>query len=103
MTPEEVEFIVFGIGGLGEFGVFNVGAMAWREDRTGQRFVADASSPGISFTLIRSVPREMLQLSRSGAAVVLDLHLPTHPPVIFLSRCLHLSYHDLPRLRLASS
>ncbi len=99
MTPQEVESIVFGIGGLGEFGVFNVGAMAWREDRTGQRFVADASSPGISFTLIRSVPREMLQLSRSGATVVLDLHLPTDQPGIFLSCCIDLGCQDLSRLR----
>src|SRR5258708_18139960 len=99
MTPQEGESIVFGIGGLGEFGVLNVGAMAWREDRTGQRFVADASCPGISFQLIRSVPGEMLQLSRSGATVVLDLHLPTDQPGIFLSCCIDLGCQDLSRLR----
>jgi heat shock protein HtpX len=99
MTPQEVESIVFGIGGLGDFGVFNVGAVAWREDRTGQRFVTDASSPGISFTLIRSLPHEMLQLSRSGATVVLDLHLPTDQPGIFLSCRIDLGCQDLSRLR----
>ncbi len=63
--------------------MFNVGAggEAWCGGRTGQRFVPDvatAAVPCISFALERSAPRaEMPQLSRSGATVVLDLHLPT--------------------------
>jgi heat shock protein HtpX len=77
--------------------VFNVGAVAWREDRTGQHVVRDAaSSPGISFALIRAVPRaEMLQLVRSGASVILDLHLPTDQPGIFLSCRICLGSQDL--------
>jgi hypothetical protein len=86
---------------LGDFGVFNVGAVAWREDRTGQCVVRDAaSSPGTSFALIHAVPRaEMLQLVRSGATVVLDLHLPTDQPGIFLSCRIDLCSQDLSRLR----
>ena len=101
MTAQEVESIVFGMGGWGDFGVFNVGAAAWREDRTGQCVVRDAaSSPGISFALIHAVPRaEMLQLVRSGATVVLDLHLPTDQPGIFLSCRIDLCSQDLSRLR----
>src|SRR5260370_35955009 len=87
MTLQELESIVFNIGRWGDFGVFNVGAVAWREDRTGQCGVRDAaSSPGISFALIHAVPRaEMLQLVRSGTTVVLDLYLPTDQPGMFLS------------------
>ena len=99
MTPQEVEPIVFGEGRLGDFGVFNVGAMAWREGRNGPRLEA-ASSPGISFTLVRSAPRgQMLELVRSGASVVLDLHLPTDRPDLFLSCRIDLGSQDLPLLR----
>jgi heat shock protein HtpX len=87
---------------LGDFGVFNVGAMAWRDSRTAQQMVADAvtSSPGISFALTRSVPRaEMLRLVRSGASVFLDLHLPTDQPGIFLSCRIDAGSHDISRLR----
>jgi heat shock protein HtpX len=46
-----------------------------------------ASTPAISFALERSAPRAaMLQLSRYGATVALDLHLPTDRPGLFL-RC----------------
>ena len=81
--------------------MFNVGAMAWREGRAGQYTDAvTASSPGISFALIRSVPRaEMLQLVRSGATVILDLHVPTDQPGIFLSCRIDLGFQDLSRLR----
>jgi len=86
---------------LGDFGVFNVGAMAWREGPTGSCVgAAAASSPGISFTLVRSAPRtQMLQLVRSGATVVLDLHLPTDRPDIFLSCRIDLGSQDLSLLR----
>ena len=84
-------------------GVFNVGAMAWRDRRTGHCMVADAimaSSPGISFALIRSAPRaQMLQLARSGTGVLLDLHLPTDQPGVFLSCRIDLGSQDLSRLR----
>jgi heat shock protein HtpX len=72
---------------LGDFWVFNVGADgAWHGGRTGQRNVA-ASTPIISFALERSAPgAEMLRVSRYGASVVLDLHLPTDRPGLFL-RC----------------
>jgi len=71
--------------------VFSVGADgAWHGGLTGQRFVTGAvtaSTPCISFGLVRSAPSaEMLQLSRSGATITLDLHLPTDRPGIFL-RC----------------
>jgi heat shock protein HtpX len=86
--------------------VFNVGAMAWREGRTGPRVGADAALfPGISFTLVRSVPRaEMVQLVRSGASIILDLHLPTDQPDLFLSCRIdlggrNLGSQDLSRLR----
>jgi heat shock protein HtpX len=59
-----------------------------------------ASSPGISFTLIRSAPRaEMLQLVRSAASVFLDLHFPTDRPGIFLKCRIDLGSRDLSRLR----
>jgi heat shock protein HtpX len=46
-----------------------------------------ASTPTISFALERSAPRaEMLQLLRHGPTIVLDLHLPTDRPGLFL-RC----------------
>jgi heat shock protein HtpX len=46
-----------------------------------------ASTPTISFALERSAPRaEMLQLLRYGPTIVLDLHLPTDRPGLFL-RC----------------
>ena len=101
MTPQEVEPNVFGVGRLGDFGVFNVGAMAWREGRTGPRVsVAAGSPPGISFTLVRSAPRaQMLQLVRSGATVLLDVHLPTDRPDIFLSCRIDLGSQDLSFLR----
>ena len=101
MTPQEVEPIVFGVGRLGDFGVFDVGAMAWREGRTGPRVgVAAASSPAISFTLVCSAPHaQMLQLVRSGATVILDLHLPTDRPDIFLSCRIDLGSQDPSLLR----
>jgi len=79
--------------------VFNVGAMAWREGRNGPRLDA-GSSPGISFALIRSSPRgQMLQLVRSGASVVLDLHLPTDRPSLFLRCRIDICSQDMSRLR----
>src|SRR5437879_13031202 len=75
--------------------------MAWREGRTGPRVGVDAgSSPGISFTLVRSAPRaQMLQLVRSGATVILDLHLPTDRLDIFLSCRIDLGSQHLSLLR----
>jgi heat shock protein HtpX len=101
MTAQEAESIVLGIGSWGDFGVFNVGAVAWRENRTGQCVVGDAaSSPGISFALIRAMRRaEMLQFVRSGATVILDLHLPTDQPGIILSCRIDLGSQDLSQLR----
>jgi heat shock protein HtpX len=85
---------------LGDFGVFNVGADgAWHGGRTGQRFVA-APAPYISFALARSAPRaEMRQLSRYGAPVVLELHLPTDRPGLFLRCRIEVCSQDMPRLR----
>jgi heat shock protein HtpX len=85
---------------LGDFGVFNVGAEgAWHGGRTGQRNVS-APAPCISFALERSAPRpEMLQLSRYGATVVLDLHLPTDRPDLFLRCRIDIGCHDISRLR----
>ncbi len=69
--------------------MFSVGADGvWHGGLTRQRFVTGAvtaSTPCISFGLVRSAPSaEMLQLSRSGATITLDLHLPTDRPGIFL-------------------
>ena len=98
MTPPRAKSILLG-GQLGDTNVFNVGAMAWREGRNGPRLDA-GSSPGISFALIRSSPRgQMLQLARSGASVVLDLHLPTDRPDLFLCCRIDLGSQDLPLLR----
>lgn len=81
---------------------------AWRGGRTGQCIVTGlvtASAPCISFALVRSAPHaEMLQLSRSGATVILEMHLPTDRPSVVL-RCrigVHsqdLHSQDLSRLR----
>ena len=83
--------------------MFNVGAggEAWCGGRTGQRFVPDvatAAVPCISFALERSAPRaEMPQLSRSGATVVLDLHLPTDRPGLFLRCRIDICSQDVSR------
>jgi heat shock protein HtpX len=70
------------LGGL----VFNVSAGAWRGGRAGQ-CVAAGSVSCIALALVPWAPRlEMLQLSRSGASVLVDLHLPTHLPGVVL-RC----------------
>jgi len=85
--------------------VFNVGANgeAWHGDRTGQRFVpgvAAAAVPCISFAWEYSAPRaEMLRLSRSGAAVILDLYLPTERPGILLRCRINTGSQNIPRLR----
>jgi heat shock protein HtpX len=85
--------------------VFNVGAggEAWRGGRTGQRMVTGvvtAAAPRVSFALVNSAPRaEMQQLSRSGATVVLDLHLPTDRPGLFLRCRIDICSQDLSRHR----
>jgi heat shock protein HtpX len=57
-------------------------------------------APYISFALERSAPRtEMLQLSRYGATVVLDLHLPTDRPDLFLRCRIDIGSQDMSRLR----
>ncbi len=93
-------FLWLRFGGLlGGLRVFNVSAGAWRGGRTGQ-FVAAGSVPCISLALVRSAPRlEMLQLRRSGASVIIDLHLPTNLAGVVL-RCridLHSQGHELSR------
>jgi heat shock protein HtpX len=84
--------------------VFNVSAgEAWHGSRTGQGIVAGAvtaSAPSISFALERSTPRaEMLRFSRSGATVILELHLPTDRPGIFLICRIDMHSQDLSRFR----
>jgi heat shock protein HtpX len=61
---------------------------------------AATSAPGISFALVRSAPgAEMLRLSRYGATVVLDLHLPTDRPDLFLRCRVDICSQDMSRLR----
>jgi len=56
--------------------------------------------PGISFALERSAPHaEMLQLSRDGATTVLDLHLPTDQPGLFLRCRIDVGSQDMSRRR----
>ena len=85
--------------------MFNVGAggEAWRGGRTGQRMVTGvvtAAAPRVSFALVNSAPRtEALQLSRYGATIVLDLHLPTDQPGLFLRCRIDICSQDLSRHR----
>jgi len=85
--------------------VFNVGAggEAWRGGRTGQRMVTGvvtAAAPRVSFALVNSAPRtEALQLSRYGATIVLDLHLPTDQLGLFLRCRIDICSQDLSRHR----
>src|SRR5258707_12788299 len=59
-----------------------------------------AAAPRVSFELVNSAPRaEMQQLSRSGATVVLDLHLPTDRPGLFLRCRIDICSQDLSRHR----
>src|SRR4030081_3907194 len=92
-------------GGLGDFGVFNVSAdgEAWCGGRTGQYNTTGSvagMAPGISFALVRSTPHlEMLLLSRSGATVIGEMHLPTDRPGVVLRCRMNLHSQDLSRLR----
>ncbi len=62
--------------------------------------VVTAAAPRVSFALVNSAPRaEMQQLSRSGATVVLDLHLPTDRPGLFLRCRIDICSQDLSRHR----
>jgi heat shock protein HtpX len=91
---------VFDIGNGGE---------AWRDGWNGQCTIPGLA-PAISFALVPAAPRlEMLQLLRSGAAVIVEMHLPTDRPDVVLccridassQNLSHqdLSHHDLSRLR----
>src|SRR5258707_13948126 len=59
-----------------------------------------AAAPRVSFELVNYAPRaEMQQLSRSGATVVLDLHLPADRPGLFLRCRTYICSQDLSRHR----
>jgi len=91
MTPQRAKPILkrLGIGGLG---VFNGGAR--RAARTGQ-CVVTGSVPCISLALVRSAPRlEMLRLTRSGAFVTIELHLPTDRLDVVLRCRIDLHFQD---------
>jgi heat shock protein HtpX len=84
---------VFDIGNGGE---------AWRDGWNGQCTIPGLA-PAISFALVPAAPHvEMLQLLRSGAAVIVEMHLPTDRPDVVL-RCRidassqNLSHQDLSR------
>src|SRR5437660_190355 len=62
--------------------------------------VVTAAAPRVSFALVNSAPRtEALQLSRYGATIVLDLHLPTDQPGLFLRCRIDICSQDLSRHR----
>jgi heat shock protein HtpX len=68
--------------------VFNVGAAreAWRNDWTGQGSVT-GFAPRISFALMPFVPHmEMLRVARSGATLIVEMHLPSSEAGVVL-RC----------------
>ena len=82
-------------------GVFDLRANDWtsRGDRTG-RYASPGSGPYVSFALVRAAPHlEALQLSRSGATVVMDMHLPTNRPGVALRCRIDTCAQDLSRLR----
>ena len=74
-------------------------------DACGQTWRAPIAMPrlaaSVSFALVRSAPyaAELLQLSRSGTGVTLDLHLPTDRPDLFLYCRVDLCSRDMSRLR----
>ena len=81
--------------------MFNVSAdgEAWCGGRTGQ-CITTGLAPRISFALVRSAPHvEMLQLSRSGATVIVEMHLPTDRPGVVLRCRMNVHSQDLSRLR----
>src|SRR6266478_5044691 len=62
--------------------------------------IVTAAAPRVSFALVNSAPRtEALQLSRYGATIVLDLHLPTDRPGLFLRCRIDICSQDMSRLR----
>jgi heat shock protein HtpX len=68
--------------------VFNVGAAreAWRNGRTGQGSVT-GFAPRVSFALMPFVPHmEMLRVARSGATLIVEMHLPSSEAGVVL-RC----------------
>ena len=84
--------------------MFNVsaGGEAWH-GWSGPGFAAAASTisaPPVSFAWGPPVaPADMLQLSRYGASVYLDLHAPTQRPDIFLRCRTEIGSRDMPRFR----
>lgn len=77
--------------------MFNVGAAreAWRGDRAGRDNVA-VPAPRISFALAPFVPRmEMLRVARSGATLIVEMHLPSSEAGVVL-RC-RIELHSLDR------
>jgi heat shock protein HtpX len=72
----------------GDCRVFSVGAAreAWRGGRT-ERNTVTGLAPCISLGLVRLAPQmERLRVSRSGATVIVEMHLPADQPGLFL-RC----------------
>jgi heat shock protein HtpX len=91
---------------LGRLGVgvldIGTGGVVWGD---GWQNASSCAGPLISFALTPTGPHvDLLWLSQSGAAVIVDMHLPTDRPGIAL-RCrfdassLGLSHRDLSRLR----
>ena len=81
--------------------MFNGGAdgVAWRGGPTGQCVVA-GSAPCISLALVRSASdAEMPQLLRSGASVIVELHLPTDLPGVALRCRIDICSQNISRLR----
>jgi heat shock protein HtpX len=55
--------------------------------------------PGVSFTLVRYTPTQMLRLSGCGATVVADIYFPTEEAGVFLRCRLELNARDHELLR----
>jgi heat shock protein HtpX len=80
-------------------GVFDIGTGggAWRD---GRQNTGPGAGPCISFALVPATPHvEMLQLSRSGANVIVDMHLPTDRPGLVLRCRIDASSQQLSHVR----